>query len=89
MTSCGAIGFMSAEKMEKLKLGMSRQEVTSILGSSYSVAENYKEGDHEIKVLAYQFKEQIYFFIFKDDKLQEWHRKIDPFYVPPQDSVAK
>lgn len=36
-TACSSVVNMTSEKMNKLELGMSKQQVTEILGSSYTI----------------------------------------------------
>ncbi|MFY1614456.1 outer membrane protein assembly factor BamE domain-containing protein [Macellibacteroides fermentans] len=38
-TACSSVVNMTSEKMNKLELGMSKQQVTEILGSNYTIAE--------------------------------------------------
>jgi len=64
--------------MDKLELGMTKQQVTKILGSSYTIAEKRIEDDKQIEVLSYtnyNETDTFYMFVFKNDKLEKWYRE--------------
>lgn len=46
-TACSSVVNMTSEKMNKLELGMSKQQVTEILGSNYTIAEKKIEMEYK------------------------------------------
>jgi hypothetical protein len=67
--------------MNKLELGMSKVQVTNILGSAYTIAEKRIEDNNKIEVLSYRdfYKDdEFYMFVFKNDKLEKWYRELLP-----------
>ena len=48
-TACSSVVNMTSEKMNKLELGMSKQQVTEILGSNYTIAEKKIENAFRAK----------------------------------------
>jgi len=82
-SSCAAysIAHMTSSNMNKLELGMSKEQVTQILGSAYTIAEKRMEDDKRIEVLSYRDyynNDEFYMFIFKNDKLERWYRELLP-----------
>lgn len=72
---------MTSRQMEKLALGMSKNEVTNILGLDYTIAEKRIEENNEITVLSYRNfykQDEFYMFVFKNDKLEKWYRVLQP-----------
>ena len=72
---------MTSANMNKLDLGMSKEQVTTILGNGYTIAEMRMEDDKKIVVLSYRdfYKtDEFYMFVFKNDKLDEWYRELLP-----------
>ena len=70
---------MTSEKMNKLELGMSKQQVTEILGSNYTIAEKKIENGVQVEVLSYRdfYKDdEFYMFTFKNNTLEKWHREL-------------
>lgn len=70
---------MTSFKMNKLELGMSKEQVTDILGSDYTIAEKRFEGSNEIEVLSYRDhyeNDEFYLFVFKNKKLEKWYREL-------------
>lgn len=69
--------------MEKLELGMSKQQLTAILGRTYTIAEKRMEEGNLIEVLSYRNypnDRELYLFVFANNELQEWYREIVPVY---------
>ena len=69
--------------MDQLALGMSKNEVTNILGTGYTIAEKRMENGVEIEVLSYRdFYEddEFYMFLFEDNQLKKWYRELLPNY---------
>ena len=78
-TACSSVVNMTSEKMNKLELGMSKQQVTEILGSNYTIAEKKIENGVQVEVLSYRdfYKDdEFYMFIFKNKTLEKWHREL-------------
>ena len=78
-TACSSVVNMTSEKMNKLELGMSKQQVTEILGSNYTIAEKKIENGVQVEVLSYRdfYKDdEFYMFIFKNITLERWHREL-------------
>ena len=84
LSSCSTfsgVAIMTSTNMNKLELGMSKEQVTKILGSDYTIAEKRMENDTKIEVLSYRdyYKnDEIYMFLFKNDKLDKWYREFIP-----------
>ncbi len=84
-TSCISLASLiesPGEKMNKLELGMSKQQVIAILDSYYTIAEKRQDNDITTEVLSYRFNytDEIYLFIFENNKLVEWYRELVPQY---------
>ena len=76
---CSSLANMTSEKMNKLELGMSKQQVTEILGSNYTIAEKKIENGVQVEVLSYRdfYKDdEFYMFTFKNNTLEKWHREL-------------
>lgn len=70
---------MTSTKMNALELGMSKEEVTQILGDDYTIAEKRLEGPIEIEVLSYRDhfeNDEFYLFVFRNKKLDKWYREL-------------
>lgn len=68
---------MTSQEMNKLELGMSKENVTSILGAGYTIAEKRIEDNNKIEVLSYRDvyrSDEFYMFVFKNDKLEKWYQ---------------
>ena len=69
---------MTSANMNNLELGMSKDQVTQIFGSAYTIAEKRIEDGKVIEVLSYRElynNDEFYMFLFKNDKLEEWYRE--------------
>ena len=78
-TACSSVVNMTSEKMNKLELGMSKQQVTEILGSNYTIAEKKIENGVQVEVLSYRdfYKDdEFYMFTFKNNTLEKWYREL-------------
>jgi len=78
-TACSSLANMTSEKMNKLELGMSKQQVTEILGRNYTIAEKKIENGVQVEVLSYRdfYKDdEFYMFTFKNNTLEKWHREL-------------
>jgi hypothetical protein len=79
--SLSSVARMTSTNMNKLELGMSKEQVTSILGSDYTIAEKRIEDNNKIEVLSYRDfyrNDEFYMFVFKNDKLEKWYRVLQP-----------
>lgn len=85
LSACSSLSVMSmtSQKMEKLELGMPKEEVTRILGDAYTIAEKRIEDGKPIEVLSYRDikGDEFYMFVFINNKLEEWYREIVPIPV--------
>lgn len=96
-SSCASfqIANMTSSNMNKLELGMSKEQVTNILGSAYTIAEKRIENDKKIEVISYRdfYKsDEIYMFVFINSKLEKWYRELVPtqgITAAPINSLAK
>ena len=80
LSSCASlsVAHMTSTNMNKLELGMSKEQITQILGNDYTIAEKRIEDDKKIEVLSYrefQNNDEFYMFLFKNDKLEKWYRE--------------
>jgi outer membrane usher protein FimD/PapC len=80
LSSCGALSFpVNSSKIQKLELGMTREEATRILGQDFQIVEKRIENGNEIEVLSYVYSHQEFFlFRFINGKLEEWNREFFP-----------
>ena len=81
--SCSSAVRMTSSNMNKLALGMSKNKVTNILGTGYTIAEKRIENGVEIEILSYRnFYEddEFYMFLFANDQLERWYRELLPKY---------
>ncbi len=72
---------MNSVKMDKLELGMSREQVIHILGKGYTISEKRLVNKNEIEVLSYRDtykRDEFYLFVFENKKLKKWYRKLLP-----------
>lgn len=72
---------MTSVKMNQLELGMSKEQVTQILGNEYTIAEKRLQDSNEIEVLSYRDSynnDEFYLFLFKNQKLEKWYRELLP-----------
>lgn len=83
LTACSSVARMTSSNMNKLELGMSKKEVTTILGTGYTIAEKRIENGIEIEILSYRdfYKDdEFYMFLFANNKLEKWYRELLPKY---------
>lgn len=83
LSSCATfrVALMTSSSMNQLELGMSKEQVTEILGRNYSIAEKRIENEKKIEVLSYRDNfnnDEFYMFVFKNDKLEKWYREFAP-----------
>lgn len=82
-SSCGSllISNLTSSSMNKLELGMSKEQITKILGNAYTITEKKIENETEIEVLSYRnytTNDEFYMFILKNGKLERWQRELIP-----------
>lgn len=83
LTACSSVVRMTSSNMNKLELGMSKKQVTSILGTEYTIAEKRIENGNQIEILSYRdfYKDdEFYLFLFVEGKLEKWYRELLPKY---------
>lgn len=83
LSSCAAFKLtpVTSSVMNKLELGMSKEQLTTILGPSYTIAEKRIEDGNKIEVLSYRdviYDDEFYMFVFKNDSLEKWYRLLQP-----------
>lgn len=84
LSSCSArsLGVMTSKNMNKVQLGMTKEQVTQILGNQYTIAEKSMENGIEIEVISYYNytvnNNEYYQFLFLDNKLEKWYRELGP-----------
>ncbi|ALJ05327.1 hypothetical protein APS56_09405 [Pseudalgibacter alginicilyticus] len=67
---------MNSTLMNQLKLGMTTEQVTEILGNSYTISQNKIEDKKEIKILSYRNSDEFYLFKFENNSLKSWNREL-------------
>ena len=78
---------ITGTKMDKLELGMSKDQVINILGNGYNIAEKRSENGTEVEVLSYKDhynQNEFYMFVFSNKKLEKWYRELLPKYEVPK-----
>jgi hypothetical protein len=83
LTACSSVARMTSYNMNKLELGMSKKQVTNILGTGYTIAEKRIENNVDVEILSYRdfYKnDEFYMFLFANDKLEKWYRELLPNY---------
>lgn len=83
LTSCSSVVNIASSKMDKLELGMTKVQVTDILGKGYTIAEKRMENGLQVEVLSYRdfYKDdEFYLFQFTDGRLEKWYRELLPGY---------
>ena len=83
LSACVSSVRMTSSKMNQLELGMTKEQVITILGNGYTIAEKRVEAGNQIEVLSYRdfYKDdEFYMFLFTNDKLEKWHRDLLPKY---------
>lgn len=76
LTSCGGqlslSSKMNSEYMDKVELGMTKEEVAAFLGKEYAIAEKRIDEGIQIEVLSYRDlynTDAYYLFVFKNNQL--------------------
>ncbi|SHM99129.1 hypothetical protein SAMN04488057_10591 [Cyclobacterium lianum] len=90
LSSCSPHLFASlrSNNMSQLELGMSREQVTGILGDNYTIAEKRIEEGVPLEVLSYRNfpnNDEFYLFVFKNNELEEWYRELVPNFESRKD----
>jgi hypothetical protein len=81
LSACMSVAHMTSKEMNKLELGMSKENVTGILGTGYTIAEKRMEDNNKIEILSYRDfyrSDEFYMFVFKNDKLEKWYQVLQP-----------
>lgn len=78
--SCSASRIMTlhSSKMEKIELGMSKSELTQLLGNSYTIAKKEMKNKDTIEVISYRnfpYDDEFYLFEFNNGSLKKWDRQ--------------
>lgn len=74
LSSCGTMNLGS--KLKNVEIGMTKKEVTSILGNNYSVVTARQTPEGALEVLRYVSPfEGIYIVTILDGKLVEWYHQ--------------
>lgn len=74
LTSCAStLNVMNTDSnMKKLKIGMTKEEVVSIVGNHYEIIGANKHTE----MIGYQYAtNEIYILKFENNKLVEWHKE--------------
>ncbi|MBD3628596.1 hypothetical protein [Cyclobacterium sp.] len=90
LSSCSPHLFASlrSNNMNQLELGMSRDQVTGILGNNYTIAEKRLEGGVPLEVLSYRNfpnDDEFYLFVFRGNELEKWYRELVPNFESRKD----
>lgn len=85
VSSCsfGIFPGFNNRNMNRLELGMSKEELVSHLGRNFTIAEKRMEGGKLIEVLSYRnypHESELYKFIFINGRLEEWYQELIPVY---------
>lgn len=76
-TSCGSSSLM--QKSKAIELGMSRKEVTDIMGNGYKILAARVTPEGNLETIRYNpILEYSYVFSFLDNRLVEWFQEIPP-----------
>lgn len=89
LASCStfAVAHMTSDNMNKLELGMTKQQVTAILSDKYTISEQRIENNEVIQILSYRdfySTNEYYLFQFRNNRLEKWHRELLPTYETTQ-----
>lgn len=90
LASCSVQMFsrLNGKHMSMLELGMSKKELIEILGRDFTIPEKRIENGNTIEVISYRDYpriDEIYFFVFVNDQLEEWYREVVPVYEIRED----
>lgn len=83
LSACSSLFRLTSANMDKLELGMSKEQIVNIIGTGYTIAEKRMENGNQIEVLAYKDyagAKEIYMFVLKNNRLEEWYMKLLPQY---------
>lgn len=75
-------GSVKAKKLDKLELGMSKAEVSFILGTKYYISKKELNNQNVIEVISYENfpHDEVFLFTFRNDELISWEREFKPKY---------
>lgn len=85
VSSCsfGIFPGFNNRNMNRLELGISKDEVIRQLGKNFTISEKRMEGGQLIEVLShrnYPYESELYKFIFINGRLEEWYQELVPVY---------
>ena len=69
---------MNNEKMKRLDLGMSKSEVSGILGQEYTISKKGVVDQDTLEVISYRnfpYDDEFYLFQFRNNRLEKWERE--------------
>lgn len=72
LAACGSI---YNTQLQQVQLGMTPQQIVSLMGDKYSVAEQKSNGDQTLEYVD-RFKNH-WFFTFVDGKLNKWYKETE------------
>lgn len=70
-----ACGTAYNEQLKQVELGMTQQQIVSLMGDKYSVVEEKSNGDQTIEYVD-KFKNH-WFFAFVDGRLNKWYKETE------------
>lgn len=72
LAACGPV---YNTQLKQIELGMSQQQVVSLMGDKYSVVDQKNNGDQTIEYVD-KFKNH-WFFTFVDGRLNKWYKETE------------
>jgi hypothetical protein len=72
---------LNSKTMSQIQLGMTKQELSEILGNKYTISEKRMESNSEVEVLSYRnypYTDEFYQFVFINGNLKEWYKEVIP-----------
>lgn len=90
------VSYISVNKLEKLEIGMTKAEVTGILGKHDRTPMFYDKDENGTihETIAYLMDKGTYYFDFENDRLLRWYKHTNqpqpypvPVPVPPANST--
>lgn len=85
LSSCsfGIFPGFNNRNMNKLELGISKEELIGHLGRNFTIAEKRIEDGQQIEVISYRnypYESELYKFVFINGRLEEWYQELVPTY---------
>ncbi len=81
--SLGIFPGFNNRNMNRLELGISKEELIRNLGRNFTIAEKRMEAGELIEVLSYRnypYENELYKFVFINGRLEEWYQELVPIY---------